>query len=55
MSDEEMAPLTQTYRLVRIHLTAPRTGPGGPGDLAWVWPLATTLLLGVLFFRRRRR
>jgi deazaflavin-dependent oxidoreductase (nitroreductase family) len=55
MSDEEMAPLTQTYRLVRIHLTAPRTGPGGPGDLAWVWPLATTLLLGILFLRRRRR
>jgi deazaflavin-dependent oxidoreductase (nitroreductase family) len=55
MSDEELASLTQTYRLVRIQLTSPRTGAGGPGDLAWVWPLATTILLGMLFMRRRRR
>lgn len=55
MSDEEMAPLTQSYRLVRIRLVAPRTGAGGPGDLAWVWPLATSVLLGMLLLRRRRR
>jgi deazaflavin-dependent oxidoreductase (nitroreductase family) len=51
-SDEEIERATSDYRLVRIHLTAPRTGPGGPGDLAWVWPLATFLLL---MFRPRRR
>jgi len=55
MSNEEMAPLTQSYRLVRIRLVAPRTGAGGPGDLAWVWPLATSVLLGMLLLRRRRR
>ena len=55
MSDEEMAPLTQSYRLVRIRLVAPRTGAGGPGDLVWIWPLATSVLLGMLFLRRRRR
>jgi deazaflavin-dependent oxidoreductase (nitroreductase family) len=38
--------------LIRIHLTDARTGPGGPGDLAWVWPVATFLLL---MFRPRRR
>jgi len=55
MSDEEIAPLTQKYRLVRIRLVAPRTGPEGPGDLAWLWPVATSVLLGMLFLRRRRR
>jgi deazaflavin-dependent oxidoreductase (nitroreductase family) len=55
MSNEELAPLTQSYRLVRIRLVAPRTGAGGPGDLAWVWPLATSVLLGMLVLRRRRR
>lgn len=33
------------YRLIRIRRTAAVTGPGGPGDLAWVWPLATIVLL----------
>ena len=55
MSNEELAPLTQSYRLVRIRLVAPRTGAGGPGDLVWVWPVATSVLLGMLFLRRRRR
>jgi deazaflavin-dependent oxidoreductase (nitroreductase family) len=34
--------------------TEPVTGPGGPGDLAWVWPLATFIMLGLLLRRRRR-
>ncbi len=55
MSNEELAPLTQSYRLVRIRLVAPRTGAGGPGDLVWVWPVATSVLLGMLLLRRRRR
>jgi deazaflavin-dependent oxidoreductase (nitroreductase family) len=53
ISDEELDRATADYRLIRIHLTAPRTGPGGPGDLAWVWPVATFILL--LFRPRRRR
>jgi deazaflavin-dependent oxidoreductase (nitroreductase family) len=52
ISDEELDRVTADYRLIRIHLTTPRTGPGGPGDLAWVWPVATFLLL---MFRPRRR
>lgn len=55
MSNEEIASLTQSYRLVRIRRVVPCTGAGGPGDLFWVWPLATLVLLGMLFFRRRRR
>ena len=45
MSDEELEAATAGYRLVRIRRIAARTGPGGPGDLAWVWPVATMLLL----------
>jgi deazaflavin-dependent oxidoreductase (nitroreductase family) len=54
MSDAQIDSLLDTYRLIRIRKTAPVTGPGGPGDLAWVWPLATLLLLGMLLRRRRR-
>ena len=55
MSDEELAPLTQKYRLVRIRLEKPRTGSGGPGDMVWLWPVVTSALLGMLLVRRRRR
>ncbi len=49
--DERLAALSTGYRLLRLQRTEAHTGPGGPEDLAWVWPLAATLLL----FRRRRR
>jgi deazaflavin-dependent oxidoreductase (nitroreductase family) len=54
MSAEELEAESKNYRLLRIQRTAARTGPGGPGDLGWIWQLATILLLGVLLFRRRR-
>lgn len=54
-SDAELAEKTATYQLFRIRRTAPRTGPGGPGELSWVWPVATFLLLPLAFRRRRRR
>ena len=56
--DDELAEISANYRLIRIRRTAARTGPGGPGDLAWVWPLATFGLLAMLLIkpcRRRRR
>jgi deazaflavin-dependent oxidoreductase (nitroreductase family) len=49
--DDRLAEVSAKYRLVRLRRTEARSGPGGPGDLAWVWPLATALLL----FRGRRR
>ncbi len=55
MSDEALGEATKSYRLIRIHRTAERTGAGGPGDLAWVWPLATFILLPMVLFRPRRR
>lgn len=53
MSDAALAAATAEYRLIRIRRTAARTGPGGPGDLAWIWPL-TALALLPLALRRRR-
>ncbi len=55
MNDEELAKISQDYRLIRVRRTTARTGPGGPGDLAWIWPLSTFILLFMGTFRRRRR
>lgn len=52
LPDDRLAEITAKYRLVRIRRTEARSGPGGPGDLAWVWPLATVLLLRRRCLRR---
>jgi deazaflavin-dependent oxidoreductase (nitroreductase family) len=53
MSDLDFDQVTAKYRLVRIRLGEKLSGPGGPGDLAWVWlPLA---LIVALFLVRGRR
>jgi deazaflavin-dependent oxidoreductase (nitroreductase family) len=54
LSDEALAAATALYRLIRIRRTEARTGPDGPGDLAWVWPLSTLGSL-LLLARRSRR
>ncbi len=54
ISDTELAQATADYHLIRIRRGAACTGPGGPGDLVWVWPLAT-LLLSLALLRRRYR
>lgn len=53
MTDEELDALTKDYRLIHIRRVAARTGKDGPGDLAWVWPVATMILLPLVFFRRK--
>jgi len=55
ISDEALQTATGSYRLLRIRCTTPRTGPGGPGDLAWVWPVLTHLLLVMIWWRRGHR
>lgn len=55
MSDAELAEVTADYRLVHIRRTAPRTGPGGPGDLTWVWMALTVKLLVYILLRPRKR
>ncbi len=54
VDDATLDALTKTYRLVRIQRAEALTGPGGPGDLAWVWPLATLALLPLALGRRRK-
>ena len=45
MTDEELDQATADYRLIRIHRTAACTGTDGPGDLAWILPVAAFALL----------
>ncbi len=52
MPDADLEAATRSYCLIHIRRTAARTGLGGPGDLAWVWPAATFWLL---LQRRGRR
>lgn len=54
MTDEQLHAATSKYPLLHIWRTEARTGRGGPGDLAWVWPVVTMLLLPLVLFRRRR-
>ncbi|MBP7963233.1 MAG: nitroreductase family deazaflavin-dependent oxidoreductase [Caldilineaceae bacterium] len=51
-SDEELAQVSADYRLLHIRRGEARTGPGGPGDLAWIWP---TLVMAWLVRPRRRK
>lgn len=55
MTDQELATATAPYCLMHIRRTAARTGAQGPGDLAWVWPLATMILLPLVFLKKRRK
>ncbi len=55
LNDEELAKATPDYNVFHIQRTAARTGPGGPGDLAWIWPMATMVLLPLVLCRRRCR
>ncbi|MCA9921310.1 MAG: nitroreductase family deazaflavin-dependent oxidoreductase [Anaerolineales bacterium] len=52
LSDTEMERFLEDYRLVRIRRTEALTGPGGPGDLAWVWPISTMVLLWLLWRKK---
>jgi deazaflavin-dependent oxidoreductase (nitroreductase family) len=57
LPDDRLASVTRDYRLIRIRRTSARTGPGGPDDLAWVWPVLAAGLLRPAWrgWRRRRR
>ncbi len=55
LGDDELDQLTRPYRLLHLRREQPCTGPGGPGDLAWVWPLLTMILLPLVFLRSKRK
>jgi deazaflavin-dependent oxidoreductase (nitroreductase family) len=54
ISDAALEKVTAPYVLLHLRRTAARTGPGGPNDLAWIWPAATFMLLMMRSSRRKR-
>ena len=54
LSDAELEQITTPYCLLRVERAEARTGRGGPGELAWIWPLATMTLLPLFLWRRKR-
>jgi deazaflavin-dependent oxidoreductase (nitroreductase family) len=54
LSDEDFKDLLESYRLIRIRRADALTGSGGPGDLSWIWPLSTFVLLWLLIRKRRK-
>lgn len=55
LPDEALAEATASYRLIRIRRTEARSGPGGPSDLVWAWPLGGIALIGAIALGVRRR
>jgi len=53
LTDEELERFLGSYRLIRIRRTEAVTGPGGPGDLAWVWPVSTLALMWLLWRKKK--
>lgn len=54
MSDNELRVATNGYRLVQLQRTAACTGNDGPGELAWLWPLLTAILLLYIWLHKKR-
>ncbi len=54
MADADLEAATSTYRLIKIERLVACTGPGGPGELAWVWPALVMMGLPWLLWRRRK-
>lgn len=55
LDDRQLEQKTSSYPLIHIQRQAARTGPGGPGDLAWFWPASTFVLLAWILFKPQRR
>lgn len=55
ISDTALEKVTAPYVLLHVRRLEARTGRGGPGELAWVWPAATFMLLMMLYSRRKKR
>lgn len=54
LTDQDLINMLESYRLIRIRKQNALTGQGGPGDLAWIWPTATFILLWLLTRRKRK-
>lgn len=55
ISNTDLQTKTHDWPVVHIGLEPMLTGPGGPGDLAWAWPLiGLGAAVGAWFWQRRR-
>ncbi len=54
LTDEELERFLDNYQLIRIRRMEAVTGPGGPGDLAWVWPVLTFALMWLLWRNKKK-
>lgn len=54
ISDEDLQEKAADWPVTHIRLEQARSGPGGPGDLAWVWPVIAVIMLVRCWLRRRR-
>ncbi len=55
MPDDVLTAVTQEYRVLHIRRAAAQTGPHGPGDLVWVWPVAAAALVALLWLVGRSK
>jgi deazaflavin-dependent oxidoreductase (nitroreductase family) len=55
MDDPTLEQATANYCLMRIQRGAACTGAGGPSDLSWIWPLATMILLPLVFLKKKNK
>ncbi len=55
IKEDELAFLSNEYKVVRIKRAEARTGDGGPGEFSWIWPLATMVLGFLLLIRPKKR
>ncbi|MBN1964095.1 MAG: nitroreductase family deazaflavin-dependent oxidoreductase [Anaerolineae bacterium] len=56
MSDDDLRAMLDRYPVsLRIRLLKQLSGPGGPGDLAWVWAVVGLIALLMLLRPRRKR
>lgn len=55
LNDDELRKLTEDYKLIHISRTDEKTGRDGPGELAWIWPLITVILLFWLGRRKKTK
>ena len=58
MTDQDFDRATADYRLIHIRRLQKLSGPGGPGDLAWLWIPALIILfilILLMIYRKRAR
>ncbi|MBN1121209.1 MAG: nitroreductase family deazaflavin-dependent oxidoreductase [Anaerolineae bacterium] len=55
IKEDELAFLSNDYKVVRIKRAEARTGNGGPGEFSWIWPIATMVLGFLLLIRPKKR